>query len=70
MGVDEDMTSTEKVIQKAVELVDSSPTGKRYSDLVREISAAFPDIPVNTVHGSLHKFRIELPSTPGAGGQQ
>lgn len=57
------MTSTEKVIQKALELVDGSSTGKRYSDLVKEISATFPDIPVNTVHGSLYKFRTELPAT-------
>jgi hypothetical protein len=46
------VTNTERVIQKAVELVDASPPGKRYSDLVRDISAAFPDIPVNTVRGS------------------
>jgi len=57
------MTSTEKVIQKAIELVDSSPTGKRYSDLVREIAATFPDIPVNTIHGAIHKFRTDLPET-------
>ena len=57
------MTSTEKVIQKAVELVDLSPIGKRYSELVKEITTTFPDIPVNTVHGSLHKFRTELPAT-------
>lgn len=55
------MTSTEKVIQKAVEFIDASPAGKRYSELVRDISAAFPDIPVNTIHGSLHRFRTELP---------
>ncbi len=57
------MTSTEKAIQKAVELVDASPSGKRYSELVKEISAAFSNIPVNTIHGSLHKFRTELPKT-------
>ncbi len=56
------MTSTEKVIQKAIELVSGSPTGKRYSELVRAISETFPVIPVNTIHGSLHKFRTELPS--------
>jgi hypothetical protein len=54
------MTSTEKIIQKAKELIDASQEGKRYSVLVREINALFPDIPVNTVHGSMHKFRTEL----------
>jgi hypothetical protein len=57
------MTSTEKVTQKAVELIDASRSGVRYSHLVKTISSAFPDIPVNTVHGSLHKFRTELPTT-------
>jgi len=57
------MTSTEKVIQKAIELVEGALPGKRYSELVKEISAHFPDIPVNTVHGALHKFRTELPPT-------
>jgi len=57
------MTSTEKVIQKAIELVEATLLGKRYSELVKEISVTFPDIPVNTVHGALHKFRTELPPT-------
>lgn len=57
------MTSTEKVIAKAVELVTGSPAGKRYSELVREIASAFPEIPVNTIHGALHKFRTDLPDT-------
>jgi hypothetical protein len=57
------MTSTEKVIQKAIELVDAAPAGKRYSDLVKEIGSSFSDIPVNTIHGSLHKFRTDLPAT-------
>ncbi len=57
------MTSTEKVIAKAVELVAAVPEGKRYSQLVREIAFAYPDIPVNTIHGSLHKFRTDLPES-------
>ena len=55
------MTSTNKVIAKAVELVTATPEGKRYSQLVKEIAVAYPDIPVNTIHGSLHKFRSDLP---------
>lgn len=57
------MTSTEKIIQKARELIDATPQGKRYSELHREICALLPDIPSNTVHGALHKFRSELPDT-------
>ena len=55
------MNSTQKVIAKAQELIDASPEGKRYSELHRAICEAYPDIPANTVHGSLHKFRTELP---------
>lgn len=57
------MTSTEKVIQRALELVDAAQAGRRYSELVTEISASLPDVPVNTVHGALHRFRTELPPT-------
>ena len=57
------MTNAEKVIQKAVELIDACPAGKRYSALVKEISLVFPDMPVNTIYGSLYKFRCELPTT-------
>ena len=56
------MTSTEKVIRKAIELIGSSPSGRSYSELVREISATFPEIPLSTVHGSMHRFRNKLPS--------
>lgn len=55
------MTSTQKVIAKAQELIDATPEGRRYSELHRAICEAYPDIPANTVHGSLHKFRTELP---------
>lgn len=54
-------TSTEKVMTRATEIVSSSPEGVRYSELHRRISSEFPDIPSNTVHGVLHKFRNELP---------
>lgn len=55
-------TSTGKVIAKASELLASASKGIRYAQLHQEIAAAFPDIPPNTIHGALHKFRTELPS--------
>lgn len=57
------MTSTEKILKKTLELVEATSSGKRYSQLVKEISTTFLDIPVNTVRGALHKFRTELPKT-------
>jgi len=56
------MTSTDKVFRKAIELINASPAGKRYSELLKEISAAFPHIPVNTIHGSLYNFKTNLPA--------
>lgn len=55
------MSSTQRVIKRATELVGSTPQGVRYSELHKAITAEFPDIPPNTVHGALHKFRSDLP---------
>lgn len=55
-------TRTHKIIEKARELLVSAPDGIRYAQLHQQIAAAFPDIPPNTIHGALHKFRTELPS--------
>ncbi|MFN0196757.1 MAG: hypothetical protein ACKVT0_08415 [Planctomycetaceae bacterium] len=55
-------TSTGKVIAKARELLSTTPDGIRYAQLHQQISTAYPDIPLNTIHGALHKFRSELPA--------
>lgn len=56
-----DTSSTTKVRNKAHELLVAAPAGIRYMDLHRTIAAIYPDIPKNTVHGALHKFRSNLP---------
>jgi len=55
-------TSTGKVIAKARELLLGATDGIRYAQLHKKIVTAFPDIPPNTVHGALHKFRTDLPA--------
>lgn len=55
-------TSTERVITEAIKLVTDSPTGVRYSVLHKTIKGILPDIPENTIHGSLHRFRTHLPA--------
>jgi len=55
-------TSTGKVIATARELLAGAPDGIRYAKLHQRIAAQFPDIPPNTIHGALHKFRSELPA--------
>lgn len=55
------MTSTERVINEAIRLVSEKPEGVRYSALHKTIKSLLPEIPENTIHGSLHKFRNNLP---------
>jgi hypothetical protein len=55
--------SRESVIEKAKELIDATPQGKRFSELQRELSAAFPDIRPKTIEGAISEFRAELPET-------
>jgi predicted RNase H-like nuclease len=46
-------TKREKIIEKAIEILKSNPNGVRYSDLVRKIHGNFPEIPINTIHGTV-----------------
>jgi len=45
------MARTEKIKNKALELLEENPNGLRYSELVRKIRETFPDFPINTIHG-------------------
>lgn len=54
-------TSKEKIISKAIELLLENPSGIRYSDLVRGIHEAFPDIPVNTIRGAVWNLDTQVP---------
>ena len=55
-------TRKEKIIAKAIEILKSNPDGIRYSDLVRRISQVFPDIPVNTIHGTVWNLETRVPN--------
>jgi len=45
------MTNREKIVCQADETLQNNPQGIRYSDFVREVKKALPDIPINTIHG-------------------
>ena len=47
------VTKHERIRNKALEILESNPNGVRYSELVRQINEAFPEIPINTVHGGI-----------------
>jgi len=55
-------TSTAKVISKAGELLAGANNGIRWAQLHKQIASALPDIPPNTIHGALYKFRTDLPA--------
>lgn len=55
------MTSREQIIAKALELLSSAPNGIRYSEFVRSVHEALPQIPKNTVHGTLWNLDVRLP---------
>jgi hypothetical protein len=46
-------TQKEKIVKKALEILESRPNGIRYADLVREIKNQLPEVPVNTIHGAI-----------------
>ena len=56
-----DATVGASIRTKALELLSAQPEGIRYAKLVRAIHDAFPDIPVNTIHGSVWDLDKILP---------
>ena len=55
-------TRKEKITSKAIEVLKSNPDGFRYSDLIRRIHEEFPDIPVNTIHGTIWNLDARVPA--------
>ncbi len=57
------MTNKEKIIKKAVELLEQKREGIRYSVLVKTIADTFPEIPINTIHGTVWNIETKEPQT-------
>lgn len=55
------VTKRERIIAKTVEIIKDKPEGIRYSELVRKIQQEFPDIPVNTIHGTIWNLDAREP---------
>ncbi len=55
-------TKVGMIRSKAIEILKSSPDGIRYTELVNAIHDAFPEIPVNTVHGSIWDLDAQVPN--------
>ncbi len=54
-------SARQRIIGFAETLVRKSEEGMRWAQLFHQTRAAFPDIPKNTIVGSLHAFRLNLP---------
>jgi hypothetical protein len=55
-------TRREKIISKAIEILKSNPNGVRYSELTRKIHEEFPEIPVNTIIGTIWNLDTRVPN--------
>jgi len=53
-------TQREKIIKKAREILDNSPKGIRYLELVRRIHEECPEININTIHGNIWNLKREI----------
>ncbi|MBI5756400.1 MAG: hypothetical protein HZA12_05685 [Nitrospirae bacterium] len=54
-------TKKEKILTKAVEIIKALPDGIRYSELARKIQQVFPDIPTNTIQGTIWDLEKNKP---------
>ena len=53
-------TQREKIIKQAREILENSPKGIRYADLIRSISESLPDVKINTIHGTIWEFKQKI----------
>jgi hypothetical protein len=50
----------EKIIKQVREILENSPKGIRYADLIRGISEALPDVKINTIHGTIWNLKQKI----------
>lgn len=55
------MTRREEITNRVRELLENEPEGLRYSVLWRRLVEALPDIPVNTIHGTIWNIEAKNP---------
>ena len=53
-------TQREQIIKTAREILENSPKGIRYADLMRSISELLPDTKINTIHGTIWEFKQKI----------
>jgi hypothetical protein len=53
-------TKREIIINKTKEILENSPNGIRYADLIRNLNDTLPDIKLKTIYGSFHDFQQKI----------
>ena len=53
------VTKRDQIIQKVIDLLKENPQGIRYSEIVRRVKELLPDIPVNTIHGTVWDLDVQ-----------
>jgi len=53
-------TQQQKIIQKIKEILENSPRGVRYSDLVKAIQKELPQVNINTIHGTIWRLKQKI----------
>lgn len=56
-------TQREKIIKKAIEILENSPKGIRYSELVRKIQEAYPDIKLKVIQWEVWALTRKFPKS-------
>src|SRR3989338_8605490 len=55
-------TKREQIISKVIEILKLNPQGVRYSGIVRRVKELLPEIPVNTIHGTVWDLDVQKSS--------
>ena len=55
------LSRKETIHTKAIELIESEPAGLRYTELVKRLHEALPEIPLNTIHGNVWNLEAKVP---------
>jgi len=53
------MTNRERIVSQAIAILKDLPQGIHYSDFVRQVHAALPQIPKNTIHGVIWNLEVK-----------
>jgi hypothetical protein len=55
------MTKREEIISRALEILQNLPQGIRYTDFIQRLHEVLPQIPINTIHGTIWNLEAQEP---------